>query len=75
MGGDVDDPTYAEVTGHGSGHLETVRVYFDPERVSYEVIVKRFFEIHDPTQSIAKTIPTAINIAVRYRMLSVPVVA
>ena len=51
MGGQLDDPSYADVTGHESGHLETVRVYFDPDRVSYEAVTKRFFEIHDPTQA------------------------
>ncbi|PRQ03314.1 Peptide methionine sulfoxide reductase MsrA 1 [Enhygromyxa salina] len=51
MGGHVDDPSYAEVSSQESGHLETVRVYFDPERVSYEAVAKRFFEIHDPTQT------------------------
>lgn len=51
MGGHVEDPSYAEVSSQTSGHLETVRVYFDPERVSYEAVAKRFFEIHDPTQA------------------------
>jgi peptide methionine sulfoxide reductase msrA/msrB len=51
MGGHVENPSYAEVSSETSGHLETVRVYFDPERVSYEAVAKRFFEIHDPTQA------------------------
>jgi peptide methionine sulfoxide reductase msrA/msrB len=51
MGGHVDSPTYADVSSMTSGHLETVRVRFDPKRVSYETIAKRFFEIHDPTQA------------------------
>lgn len=51
MGGHVEDPSYAEVSSQESGHFETVRVYFDPERVSYEAVAKRFFEIHDPTQA------------------------
>jgi methionine-S-sulfoxide reductase len=51
MGGHVDAPTYEQVSSQTSGHLETVRVRFDPARVSYEAIAKRFFEIHDPTQS------------------------
>jgi len=51
MGGHVDDPSYEDVLTHESGHLETVRVYFEPARVSYEVVAKRFFEIHDPTQA------------------------
>jgi peptide methionine sulfoxide reductase msrA/msrB len=51
MGGHVERPTYEEVSSMTSGHLETVRVYFDPSKVSYEAVAKRFFEIHDPTQT------------------------
>lgn len=51
MGGHVDSPSYEDVLTHDSGHLEAVRVHFDPARVSYEEIAKRFFEIHDPTQA------------------------
>jgi methionine-S-sulfoxide reductase len=51
MGGHVEDPSYEDVSSQESGHLETVRVYFDPAAVSYEAIAKRFFEIHDPTQA------------------------
>jgi peptide methionine sulfoxide reductase msrA/msrB len=50
MGGHVESPTYEEVSGHASGHLEAVRVRFDPSKVTYEQVAKRFFEIHDPTQ-------------------------
>jgi methionine-S-sulfoxide reductase len=51
MGGHVDSPSYEEVSSQRSGHLETVRVRYDPARVGYEAIAKRFFEIHDPTQA------------------------
>jgi methionine-S-sulfoxide reductase len=51
MGGELDDPSYEDVLSHTSGHLETVRVWFDPAKVSYEAVAKRFFEIHDPTQA------------------------
>jgi methionine-S-sulfoxide reductase len=51
MGGHLDNPTYDDVSSQESGHLETVRVYFDPDKVSYAVIARRFFEIHDPTQA------------------------
>jgi len=51
MGGHVDAPSYEDVLTHDSGHLEAVRVRFDPSRVSYEAVAKRFFEIHDPTQA------------------------
>jgi peptide methionine sulfoxide reductase msrA/msrB len=51
MGGTVEDPSYAEVSGKETGHLETVRVRFNPRKVTYEAVAKRFFEIHDPTQA------------------------
>jgi peptide methionine sulfoxide reductase msrA/msrB len=51
MGGHVESPTYEDVLTHESGHLEAVRVRFDPARSSYEQVAKRFFEIHDPTQA------------------------
>lgn len=51
MGGHVESPSYEQVSSQTSGHLETVRVRFDPARISYAAIAKRFFEIHDPTQA------------------------
>jgi peptide methionine sulfoxide reductase msrA/msrB len=50
MGGSVENPSYRQVSGHGTGHAETVRVIFDPSKTSYEKVAKLFFEIHDPTQ-------------------------
>ncbi len=50
MGGTVKDPTYYQVVKTDTGHLETVEVIYDPEKVSYETLAKTFFEIHDPTQ-------------------------
>jgi peptide methionine sulfoxide reductase msrA/msrB len=50
MGGSTKDPTYREVSSHGTGYAETVRVVFDPSKTSYEEVAKLFFEIHDPTQ-------------------------
>ena len=50
MGGQVERPTYRQVCTGTTGHIETVRVVYDPSRVSYEALARRFFEIHDPTQ-------------------------
>ena len=49
MGGSVENPTYKEVCGKMTGHYETVKIVYDPEKVSYEELVKYFFEIHDST--------------------------
>jgi peptide methionine sulfoxide reductase msrA/msrB len=50
-GGTLADPTYQDVLTHTSGHLEAVKVYYNPLEVSYEELAKFFFEIHDPTQT------------------------
>ncbi len=51
MGGHVKNPGYYDVIRRNTGHLETVEVVYDPSIVSYETLVKTFFEIHDPTQT------------------------
>lgn len=51
MGGSTEDPTYEDVCSGTTGHLETVQVEYDPERVTYEELARYFFEIHDPTQA------------------------
>ncbi|HEX5474326.1 MAG TPA: peptide-methionine (S)-S-oxide reductase MsrA [Vicinamibacterales bacterium] len=51
-GGLTPNPTYREVCSGATGHAETVLVVFDPTRVSYEDLLKVFWESHDPTQGM-----------------------
>ncbi|HEY3072743.1 MAG TPA: peptide-methionine (S)-S-oxide reductase MsrA [Candidatus Limnocylindrales bacterium] len=51
-GGFTPNPTYDEVCSGRTGHAETVRVVFDPRQVSYEQLLKVFWEHHDPTQGM-----------------------
>ena len=48
-GGDVDNPTYKMVCSHKTGHAEAVQVTYDPDQVSYEALVRVFFDLHNPT--------------------------
>jgi peptide-methionine (S)-S-oxide reductase len=48
-GGTLKNPTYRDVCSGNTGHAEVVQVEFDPARVSYEELLKVFWENHDPT--------------------------
>lgn len=49
-GGTTADPTYEEVLTRRTGHAESVQVYYDPERISFEQLTAAFFNSHDPKQ-------------------------
>ena len=51
-GGFTPNPTYEEVCSGRTGHTEAVLVVFDPARVSYEELLRVFWESHDPTQGM-----------------------
>lgn len=48
-GGILDDPTYRDVCSGRTGHAESVEVTYDPALVSYEELLRVFWEVHDPT--------------------------
>ena len=49
-GGFTPNPTYREVCSGQTGHNEVVLVVYDPDRISYEEVLRVFWEGHDPTQ-------------------------
>ncbi len=48
-GGSAEDPSYEKVCSGTTGHAEVVRIHYDPEKVSYRLLLEIFFASHDPT--------------------------
>ncbi len=50
-GGHVEHPTYEDVSSETTGHLESIKVTFDPSKISYAALVQRYWHLIDPTDA------------------------
>ncbi|NIQ05579.1 MAG: peptide-methionine (S)-S-oxide reductase, partial [Candidatus Korarchaeota archaeon] len=50
-GGDVEDPTYEQVSSGRTGHYEAVQIYYDPEKVTFEELLDVYWKHINPTDS------------------------
>ena len=50
IGGNVDNPSYEQVSYEHTGHAEAVKIIYDSQKIDYETILRQFFRMHDPTQ-------------------------
>lgn len=50
MGGDVENPSYKQVSTGKTGHAEVVHIKYDPNKIKYEELLDMFWKMHDPTQ-------------------------
>jgi methionine-S-sulfoxide reductase len=48
-GGTMVNPSYEDVSSGKTGHAESIQIQFDPQKISYEQLLKTFFRMHDPT--------------------------
>jgi len=48
-GGDVENPSYEQVSEGTTGHAEVIQIEFDPSKISFEKLAEIFFHLHDPT--------------------------
>jgi len=63
MGGKTKNPTYKEVCYNNTGHIETALVEYDSKKISYDKILDKFFEIHNPTSKDRQ----GLDFGVQYR--------
>lgn len=62
-GGPTPNPTYREVCSGMTGHTEAVLVVYDPRAISYQELLRAFWEGHDPTRACVRAMTSARNIA------------